>query len=138
MRQGELGNCWFLSAISALAEYPVRVERLFRNSHSGPNEFGIYGVNICKNGQWTDIVIDDWIPVRDGEPVFSRAQGSELWVLLLEKAWAKLHGSYHSIENGLAITALRDLTGAPCFLYKIAKEDKQKLWEMMCHGDLKQ
>jgi calpain-15 len=108
------------------------VERLFRNSHSGPNEFGIYGVNICKNGQWTDIVIDDWIPVKNGKPVFSRAKGSELWVLLLEKAWAKLHGSYHSIESGLAITALRDLTGAPCFIYKIEKEDKQKLWEMMC------
>jgi hypothetical protein len=64
--QGKLGNCWFLCAISSLAEYPERVERLFRNSHSGPNEFGIYGVNICKNGQWTDIVIDDWIPVKNG------------------------------------------------------------------------
>ena len=92
------------------------------------NDFGIYEVRICKDGMWTDVVVDEWIPVKDGEPVFSRANGPELWVLILEKAWAKLHGSYHAIESGLAITAFRDLTGAPCYLYKIAKEEKMKLW----------
>ena len=79
--------------------------------------------------------MDDWIPVKNGEPVFSRANGHELWVLIIEKAWAKLHGSYHAIETGLAINALRDLTGAPCYLYKVAKTDKEKLWHMIFDGD---
>jgi hypothetical protein len=31
----------------------------------------------------------------------------------LEKAWAKIHGSYERIEAGFAENVLRDLTGAP-------------------------
>ena len=94
VRQGILGDCWFLSAVSALAEKPERIKKLFMNDHLEPNEVGIYGVRVCKNGEWIDIVVDDWIPVRNDMPVFSKANGHELWVILLEKAWAKLHGTY--------------------------------------------
>ena len=37
-----------------------------------------------------------------------------MWVLLLEKAYAKAYGSYYTIEGGDPGIALRDLTGAPC------------------------
>jgi calpain-15 len=36
-----------------------------------------------------------------------------LWVLLLEKAYAKKYGAYDKIEAGFTNEALRDLTGAP-------------------------
>ena len=42
-----------------------------------------------------------------------RANGPELWVLLLEKAYAKVYGSFENIEGGNPAVALRDLTGAP-------------------------
>jgi len=29
--QGDLGNCWFLAAASALAEWPGRLEKIFLN-----------------------------------------------------------------------------------------------------------
>jgi calpain-15 len=58
-------------------------------------------------------VIDDFIPCKSGKPAFSRANGNELWVLLLEKAYAKAYGSYFKIEGGNPAIALRDLTGAP-------------------------
>ena len=46
------------------------------------------------------------------QPAFSRSNGPELWVLLLEKAYAKMHGDYFTIEGGDPAIALRDLTGA--------------------------
>ena len=57
------------------------------------------------------------------EPYFSRANGKELWVLILEKAWAKIHGSYLRIRGGNAYHAMRDLTGAPSYFYDIGKID---------------
>ncbi len=38
--------------------------------------------------------------------------------MLLEKAFAKLHGSYEAIESGKPSQALSVLTGAPTKLYK--------------------
>jgi len=29
--QGELGDCWFLASAAALAEYPDRIRRIFKN-----------------------------------------------------------------------------------------------------------
>ena len=37
----------------------------------------------------------------------------ELWVLLLEKAFAKIYGSYQMLEGGFTKDSLNDLTGAP-------------------------
>ena len=64
-------------------------------------------------GEWTNIVVDDYFPCFNNTTAFSRANGDELWVLLLEKAYAKAYGSYEIIEGGNPAFALRDLTGAP-------------------------
>ena len=37
--------------------------------------------------------------------------------MLLEKAWAKVHGGYLSISSGLLDEAMHDLTGAPTSYY---------------------
>jgi calpain-15 len=66
-------------------------------------------------GEMKEVILDDFIPCISKEkgPAFTSANGPELWVLLLEKAWAKTYGSYDNIEAGLTREPLHDLTGAP-------------------------
>lgn len=42
-----------------------------------------------------------------------------VWVPIMEKAFAKAHGSYKSIESGSLDEAMRILTGAPTFTIEI-------------------
>lgn len=114
--KGQLGDNWFLGALATLAERPALIERLFLTKQFNP--LGVYKVKICKNGEWQVVTIDDYFPCYTlGAPVFSKCQGTELWVLVLEKVYAKLHGSYFLLKGGMAFEALLDLTGSPTSLY---------------------
>ncbi len=44
----------------------------------------------------------------------------------MEKAWAKIFGSYERIESGTCREALRDLTGAPTKSYFIEDSETKK------------
>ncbi|KAJ1405412.1 Peptidase C2, calpain, catalytic domain [Sesbania bispinosa] len=108
--QGQLGDCWFLSAVAVLTEVSRISEVIIT---PGYNEEGIYIVRFCVQGEWIPVVVDDWIPCElPGKPAFATSKkGYELWVSILEKAYAKLHGSYEALEGGLVQDALVDLTG---------------------------
>lgn len=108
--QGRLGDCWFLSAVAVLTEVSRISEVIITPEY---NEEGIYTVRFCIQGEWVPVVVDDWIPCESpGKPAFATSRkGNELWVSLLEKAYAKLHGSYEALEGGLVQDALVDLTG---------------------------
>jgi calpain-15 len=119
IKQGSLANCWFMCSISCVAERPELVEKLFITKEVQPH--GAYKVKFCKGGEWVEVTVDDYFPVVSGMgPIFSRSHGSEIWVLLLEKAYAKLHGSYMLLRYGKPFQALQDLTGCPtgCFLFE--------------------
>lgn len=60
----------------------------------------MYGLIFCKNGIRQLVVIDNWIPTRNNHLAFSRTNGKEMWSIMAEKAWAKIHGSYERIELG--------------------------------------
>ena len=74
----------------------------------------------------TSVIIDDFIPVNsNNEPICSRCKNNELWVTLIEKAWAKLNGSYYNISEIPFEDVMRDMIGAPC---KVLCHDGENLW----------
>ena len=78
-------------------------------------------------------VIDDFIPCdretwvkqKIARPRFTKPHGNELWVMLLEKAFAKLCGSYAQLEGGSTLWALRAMTGDYARSFKIDKAKKE-------------
>mmetsp|Transcript_30013 Transcript_30013/g.95912 ORF Transcript_30013/g.95912 Transcript_30013/m.95912 type:complete len:482 (-) Transcript_30013:149-1594(-) len=115
IEQGELGDCWLLGAFAAAAEFPSLIQRAFNTSEK--NWRGKYKVTLfdpCEK-KWVDIIIDDRIPCIKGsdppKPIFCRPNGGELWVLLLEKAFAKMCGGYGKLAGGFPLWALHVLTG---------------------------
>ena len=135
IKQGMLGNCYFLSALSALSEFPDRIKQIFKTQEI--NDSGIYAVYICINGEFQTIIVDDHFPynIEKKLPAFSKAKENELWVLLAEKAWAKVNGSYENTIQGMTSEALRALSGAPCeFINHDAMED-ESLWKTIIEAD---
>lgn len=129
--QGFLGDCWLIAAIAALAEWPQRVYSIFGvdgNPYYG-NEVGGYVVNHTKDGLWTRTIVDDFLVMRGVSPLFARNRknSAELWVAILEKAWAKLHGGYRVIQVGKTANALTDLTGSPSQIFAFNPEDPQEV-----------
>lgn len=140
LMQGELGTCFMLSALSSLAETPGLLERLF-DVQTINNEC-VYAVWLNINGVWKEIILDDYFPLIESEQgvqfAFSRSHDDEIWVNLLEKAYAKAYGSYFKIDGGVPFEALRDLTGAPIDVY--AEDDLKNvnyLWERIFEADNK-
>eukprot|EP00842_Homolaphlyctis_polyrhiza_P005893 jgi/Hompol1/6304/HPOL_004929-RA len=59
------------------------------------------GFRFYKFGSWTEVVVDDYLPcTAEGEWICSLSgDRREVWVPLLEKACAKLNGSYQALKT---------------------------------------
>lgn len=100
--------------MASLAEYNNLIERLFEYIDL---ENGYFLIWLCIDGIWKLIELDGFIPTKPNgkDLVFSccRDGDEELWVILLEKAYAKAYGNYEHIIGGQPYEAIKDLTGAP-------------------------
>ena len=76
---------------------PDLIKKLFLTQNY--SEEGLYRLRLCKAGLWEEVVIDDFIPCYpNGVPIFSfSTDPNEIWLHLLQKAYAKLHLGYVSL-----------------------------------------
>eukprot|EP01043_Picozoa_sp_COSAG02_P020373 COSAG02_NODE_1004_length_15275_cov_11.955917_7_plen_394_part_00 len=103
---------------------------------------GIYGVSFWVDGRWRMVWVDAYVPCTSRElsmgsdrmmngrsmqstgraravkrfrPLFAKMKDTkEIWILLVEKAYAKLKGGYEAIIGGHPGEALGLLTGGTC------------------------
>ena len=110
--QGGFGDCYFLSAVAAIVDmYPELVYNLFVFEK---NPAHIYGVRLFIDGMWKTIILDGCFPAdRFGNLVGAQPHHRKIWVMLLEKAWAKSFKSYDNIHAGYNEEGLVAISGAP-------------------------
>lgn len=117
--QGILGDCWFLAALAGLAEFDGAIFNLFQQKKVAPD--CKYTINIFNpvTKAWDSVTIDDFVPTVKGEPLMAKPQDHEMWVLLLEKAFAKWFGSYCQIQGAYCMVAYMLLVecGGPCTVF---------------------
>lgn len=136
--QGAVGDCWFIGGLSVIAareellvgginQYDITddmeitpliikkmAEGVYPPIFRHYEKYGIYVFRFFKNFDWRYVIIDARIPCykANKQPVFARCLNiSELWVPLIEKAYAKLHCCFESLVSGFIDDGLTDMTG---------------------------
>mmetsp|Transcript_17988 Transcript_17988/g.13014 ORF Transcript_17988/g.13014 Transcript_17988/m.13014 type:complete len:94 (+) Transcript_17988:306-587(+) len=92
-------------------------------------------MRLCLNGEFRTVTVDDQFPFNPTTEItaFSKSKENELWVLLLEKAWAKVNSCYETTIKGYTSEAFRVLTGAPVEFHSHETID-QELWTKLVQG----
>ena len=123
VKQGQLGDCYFLSSVANLCKFPSLIMKLFKTKQTNPD--GFYEIILFIDGKPQIVIVDDYLPVekRYKRPVYAQSKGNEIWVMLLEKAWAKVNGGYANIISGLPCEALEFLTGLGSLAYDTENMD---------------
>ena len=116
--QGGLGDCWLLCALAALAEFPNYFkDHIFMTDKVSPD--GKYDLQLydAKVRDWITVTIDDRIPCAEkkwydtARPLFAQPHENEMYALLIEKAFAKMSGTYGKLAGGYPALAWMALTG---------------------------
>jgi|GEM_PF-4609319 len=155
--QGSIGDCYFLSSMASVAQtHPELLKNAITANPDGTytvkfHQPPVVG-NLLKATGWGGVVaqgyvsrglealgikptatsevqIDGKLPVKNGSEPYVHNGQTELWPMLMEKAFAKNFGGYTAIGNGgEAGSALTALTGAPVDHTSVHKASTDELW----------
>jgi len=134
--QGQLGDCWFISAAAVVASIPEYAEVIIPKNQSFNNEYaGIFKFRFWRFGEWIEVVVDDLLPVDENDNLIychNNKDTNEMFAPLLEKAYAKLNSCYEFIDGGDCVDAMIDMTGGIHERFKIKKApNKNHLWNVI-------
>jgi len=137
IRQGMLGDCYFLAALSSIAENNEDVAGIFDQTEL--NADGMYTVWAWPKGVPQQIRLDDYMPSNSAtsfRPTFSKnSEDGSVWVPILEKYWAKLNGNYAQIEGGWVSEGVQQLMGSPGFFSNLSGKTTQELYNQISTYD---
>lgn len=121
VRQGNLGDCWLAAGLSAVCDHRSLLEQVVPMDQSMlENYAGIFHFFFWQYGKWVEVIIDDYLPTIKGRLAFiASTDRTEFWSALLEKAYAKLYGSYGALEGGHPVEAMEDFTGGVCEWFEL-------------------
>ncbi|KAK0181078.1 hypothetical protein PV327_003395 [Microctonus hyperodae] len=120
---GKMGDKWLVSCLGVLHLSKglfyrvVPADQGFGNTGeplgSPTSEYaGVFRFRLWWCGSWVEVLVDDRLPAVHGRLAFIQSRHSDhFWPALLEKAYAKLHGSYEALKYGTLLDGLSDLTG---------------------------
>ena len=139
--QGCINDSYFLTALIALCRYPKIIENLYFIKEKTKEH--LYGIYFNIHGQWKLVLIDDIFPVIEDKYfkkfVFTHSKNNEIWLCLLEKAWAKINGCYAQIGANISTYEVFDLlTEAYTEIININKNtDINNIWEKIVDAEKK-
>jgi hypothetical protein len=114
VQQGQLGDCWLMAGLMAVAKSnPDAIRNMIKPAGPGKWTVTFYFpdyVLFIRNGfRQESVTVDAKVPVvaPGGSPLFAKVGDTdgarkELWVLLVEKAYAKTQGKYSAITGSNA------------------------------------
>ncbi len=100
--QGPIGNCYLVAAFGGVAaKNPEKIEQALRDNGNGTYTASFSEPSWFGKLKTVEVLVDGQLPMSSGRPLYAKSsEKMELWVALLEKAYAQWKGGYEAIGNG--------------------------------------